>query len=126
MGRTPYVSKPLTSGAEADGRFCKLDFAHAAENDVYRCSAGDKLAQCYTAMEHTIFKNTESKFKLLYCRLRADLAWPALLLFHGLMETKTKRFPEPRGTEIRFRRGAKLARLSRTAPPKTGENLDLA
>ena len=28
MGITQYASKPPNSGTEAEGRFCKLDFAH--------------------------------------------------------------------------------------------------
>ena len=42
-GVTPIVPKPLTSGAKADGRFGKQDFAHNAGEDVYRCPAGEKL-----------------------------------------------------------------------------------
>jgi V8-like Glu-specific endopeptidase len=40
IGVTPCVPKPLTSGAKADGRFGKQDFAYVADQDVYRCPAG--------------------------------------------------------------------------------------
>ena len=40
-GVTPYVPKPLTSGAKADGRFGKQDFVYLAEEDL--CPAGQKL-----------------------------------------------------------------------------------
>src|SRR3984893_18956211 len=69
---------------------------------------------------------TKIKYKLLHRRRRVDLAWPALLLFDRLVETNSEGLLEPRRTEIRFCRGPKLARLSRTALPKAGENLDLA
>jgi hypothetical protein len=49
-----------------------------------------------------------------------------LLHFDGFVETKCERLLEPRRTEIRFCRGAKLASLSRTAQPKTDEDLSLA
>jgi len=42
-GVTPIVPKPLTSGAEADGRFRKQDFIHQPETDTYRCPAGEQL-----------------------------------------------------------------------------------
>jgi hypothetical protein len=36
MGVTPYVPKPLSSGAKADGRFGKQDFVYLPDQDVYR------------------------------------------------------------------------------------------
>jgi hypothetical protein len=42
----PGRSKPLTSGAKADGRFGKQDFTYLPDQDVYRCLAvqGNRLA----------------------------------------------------------------------------------
>jgi transposase len=37
------LPKPMTSGAKSDGRFGKQDFAYLADEDVYRCPAGEKL-----------------------------------------------------------------------------------
>jgi transposase len=51
LGVVPYVPKPLTSGAEADGHFGKQDFVHLAEQDVYLCPAGEVLAQRMTTVE---------------------------------------------------------------------------
>jgi transposase len=51
LGVTPYVPKPLTSGAKADGRFGKQDFVYIAEEDVYRCPAGELLARRMTTVE---------------------------------------------------------------------------
>ncbi|HEX5262162.1 MAG TPA: IS1182 family transposase [Phenylobacterium sp.] len=48
---TPYVPKPLTSGAKADGRFGKQDFAYQPVGDVYRCPAGQRLPRRMTTVE---------------------------------------------------------------------------
>ncbi len=37
------LPKPMTSGAKSTGRFGKQDFAYLADEDVYRCPAGEKL-----------------------------------------------------------------------------------
>ena len=51
LGVTPYVPKPLTSGAKAEGRFGKQDFVYVAEQDVYRCPAGQPLTRRMTTVE---------------------------------------------------------------------------
>ena len=51
LGVTPHVPKPLTSGAKADGRFGKQDFVYLADQDVYRCPAGELLARRMTTVE---------------------------------------------------------------------------
>jgi transposase len=48
---TVTLPKPMTSGAKADGRFGKQDFAYLPTEDVYRCSAGEKLTYRYTNEE---------------------------------------------------------------------------
>jgi transposase len=50
-GITVTLPKPLTSGAKADGRFGKQDFAYLPEEDVYRCPAGERLPYRYTNEE---------------------------------------------------------------------------
>jgi len=50
-GVTPYVPKPLTSGAKADGRFGKQDFAYVPEEDAYRCPGGSLLRRHMTTVE---------------------------------------------------------------------------
>ncbi len=42
-GITATVSKPLTSGAAARGRFDRADFAYDADKNVYTCPAGEQL-----------------------------------------------------------------------------------
>jgi transposase len=51
LGVTPYVPKPLTSGAKAKGRFGKQDFVYVADDDVYRCPAGESLTRRSTSVE---------------------------------------------------------------------------
>lgn len=51
IGVTPYVPKPLTSNAKAEGRFGKQDFAYVADQDVYRCPAGALLPHHMTTIE---------------------------------------------------------------------------
>jgi hypothetical protein len=48
IGVTPYVPKPLTSGSKAKGRFGKQDFVYLADDDVYRCPAGETLTRRFT------------------------------------------------------------------------------
>lgn len=50
-GITPTVSKPLTSGASAKGRFDRADFAYNADKDVYVCPAGEHLIYRFTSQE---------------------------------------------------------------------------
>jgi transposase len=42
-GIVPFVPKPLTSGAKAEGRFGKQDFVYLPEPDAYRCPAGETM-----------------------------------------------------------------------------------
>jgi transposase len=51
IGVTPFVPKPLTSGAKADGRFGKQDFVYLPGQDAYRCPAGQVLRHHMTTVE---------------------------------------------------------------------------
>ncbi len=51
LGVTPYVPRPLTSGAKADGRFGKQDFIYIPEQDVYRCPADQLLRYHMSSVE---------------------------------------------------------------------------
>ena len=46
------LPKPMTSGAKSEGRFGKQDFVYLADEDVYRCPAGERLKYYFTAEEH--------------------------------------------------------------------------
>jgi len=52
IGATPYVPKPLTSGAKSDGRFGKQDFIYMPDEDVYRCPGGHHLPRHMTTVEN--------------------------------------------------------------------------
>jgi hypothetical protein len=51
-GITVTVPKAMTSSAEAEGRFGKEDFVYVAEENVYRCPAGEKLTYRFASQEH--------------------------------------------------------------------------
>jgi transposase len=51
-GITALVPKCKTSGAKAAGRFDKADFIYDAENDQYRCPAGQTLSWRSSRIEH--------------------------------------------------------------------------
>src|ERR1700692_3243476 len=50
-GITVTLPKPMTSNAKAEGRFGKQDFRYVADEDIYVCPAGEKLAYHYTNEE---------------------------------------------------------------------------
>ena len=47
-GITITLPKPMTSNSKAEGRFGKQDFRYMAEDDVYVCPAGERLAYSFT------------------------------------------------------------------------------
>ena len=51
-GITVTLPKPMTSGAKSEGRFGKQDFVYLADENVYRCPAGEKLKYRHTTEEH--------------------------------------------------------------------------
>jgi transposase len=51
LGVTPYLPRPLTSGAKADGRFGKQDFVYLPDQNAYRCPAGQVLPHHMTTVE---------------------------------------------------------------------------
>jgi transposase len=65
------LPKPNTTGMEAKGQFGKQDFAYLAEQDVYRCPAGQFLAYWLTTVdgERTIRRYTTKACGS--CRLKA-------------------------------------------------------
>src|SRR6266496_4328156 len=54
-GITVTLPKPMTSNSKAEGRFGKQDFRYVAEEDVYICPAGERLAYHYTNEENGLF-----------------------------------------------------------------------
>jgi len=51
-GITVTLPKPMTSGAKAEGRFGKQDFAYLPDEDAYRCPADEKLTYRYSNVEN--------------------------------------------------------------------------
>jgi hypothetical protein len=51
-GITVTLPKPMTSNAKAEGRFGKQDFRYLADEDVYICPDGERLAYHYTTEEN--------------------------------------------------------------------------
>lgn len=50
-GIIPYVSKPMTSAAKAEGRFDKEDFVYDPATDEYKCPAGSRLKWRFASTE---------------------------------------------------------------------------
>ncbi len=50
-GITVTLPKQYSSGIKAKGRFGKQDFVYLADEDVYRCPAGERLVYHYTNVE---------------------------------------------------------------------------
>jgi transposase len=71
LGVTPYVPKPLTSGSKAKGRYGKQDFLYLAEDDVYRCPAGERLMRRFTSVEDGMNLHVYWTTKCADCRLKA-------------------------------------------------------
>jgi transposase len=51
-GITVTLPKPMTSNSKTEGRFGKQDFRYVAEEDLYICPAGERLAYHYTNEEN--------------------------------------------------------------------------
>jgi transposase len=73
MGVTPYLPKPLTSGAKAVGRFGKQDFVYLPDQDVYRCPAGALLPRHMTTVEKGLTLHRYwDRASCTGCRLKAQ------------------------------------------------------
>ena len=51
-GITVTLPKPMTSHSKAEGRFGKQDFRYIADEDIYICPAGERLAHSFTTQEN--------------------------------------------------------------------------
>ena len=68
---TPIVPKPLTSGANADGRFGKQDFVYDPGEDAYRCPAGETLTWRYSNVEEGLKLHCYWTTKCATCALKS-------------------------------------------------------
>jgi transposase len=71
LGVTPYVPKPLTSGAKAKGRFGKQDFIYRPQDDTYRGPAGETLTRRFASVENGMTLHTYWTTKCAACPLKA-------------------------------------------------------
>jgi hypothetical protein len=94
-----------------------LGLSVATSTKVCTCAARSAQRVSEASRVHLVFGRSGEGFRR---GVRVDLARLDLRLFDCLLDTKSDRILEGRRTEIRFRHGAKVARLSRTALPETG------
>src|SRR5216683_933975 len=108
LGVTPYVPKPLTSGAKAEGRFGKQDFVYVAEDDAYRCPAGEKLTWRFNSVEdgmilHTYWTTTCAdcplKSKCTTSKLRRIRRWEHEAVIDAMQERLDR---APRAMRVRL------------------------
>jgi transposase len=71
-GIIPLVPKSMTSNSLAAGRFDKQDFIYIAEDDEYRCPAGQRAVYRYTSMEDGLPTDTYWSSACPGCALRAQ------------------------------------------------------
>jgi len=70
IGITPFVPRPLTSGAKAEGRFGKQDFTWLADQNAYRCPAGEQLTKRFTSVEHDMKLDTYWSSNCAACAMK--------------------------------------------------------
>ena len=72
LGVTPYLPKPLTSGAKAEGRYGKQDFVYQAEDDTYRCPADETLTRRFSTTDKGQTFHIYATDACADCPLKAD------------------------------------------------------
>jgi transposase len=71
-GMTPFVPRPATSASKAEGRFDKHDFVYLAEENAYRCPAGEQLSWRYASIEDGMTLHVYWADICQDCRLKAQ------------------------------------------------------
>jgi transposase len=71
-GITVTLPKPMTSNSKAEGRFGKQDFRYVANEDVYICPAGERLAFHYTTEENGLVLRRYWTNACQRCAIRHD------------------------------------------------------
>ena len=99
VGITPFVPKPLTSGSKAVGRFGKQDFVYVAEDNTYRCPAGQRLTWRFASVEDGMTLHSYWTSACQECPLKAKCTtgkerrikrWE----HEGVLETKQQRLDQ--------------------------------
>jgi hypothetical protein len=71
-GMTPFVPRPSTSASKAEGRFDKHDFVYVAEENTYRCPAGERLNWRFASIEDGMTLHVYWAATCQDCRLKAQ------------------------------------------------------
>ncbi len=69
-GITVTLPKPMTSNSKAEGRFGKQDFRYIAEEDVYVCPAGERLAYDYTTEDKGLVVHRYATNACRHCAIK--------------------------------------------------------
>jgi len=69
-GITVTLPKPMTSNSKAEGRFGKQDFRYVAEEDVYVCPAGQRLAYSYTSEDKGLVVHRYATKACRHCAIK--------------------------------------------------------
>jgi transposase len=64
------LPKPMTSNSKAEGRFGKQDFRYVAEEDVYVCPAGERLAYSYTSEDKGLVVHRYATKACRHCAIK--------------------------------------------------------
>ena len=67
-----FVPKPLTSSSKADGRFGKQDFVYIAQDDEYRCPAGQRLINRCKTIENGMTLSVYWSSQCAACPMKAQ------------------------------------------------------
>jgi len=70
-GITVTLPKPMTSHSIAEGRFAKHDFRYVADENVYICPAGERLANHYKIEEHGLILHRYWTSACRYCAIKS-------------------------------------------------------
>lgn len=69
-GITTFVHKPMTSSAKADGRFDKADFVFIAQDNEYRCPAGERAIHRFKTVDKGLNLDVYWSSACTNCRLK--------------------------------------------------------
>jgi len=69
-GITVTLPKPMTSNSKAEGRFGKQDFRYVAEEDVYVCPAGERLAYSHTTEDKGLVVHRYATKACRHCAIK--------------------------------------------------------
>src|SRR6187397_3195959 len=67
-----FVPKPLTSSSKAEGRFGKQDFVYIAQDDEYRCPAGQRLINRCKTIENGMTLSVYWTSRCAACPIKAQ------------------------------------------------------